>query len=109
MLTLPEREREREVATLREIELTGERHVPVARHVELPVHPEVVRQVRPAIARADVATGEAGKRNRCRHHQPDTVLLRGEHLPAGRFDDVGVIAPAGAPHPRRAERVQPQA
>src|SRR6185312_9620029 len=62
--TVAEGECQHKLPTLPNIEFAGQGDVAIRRAVELPVHPEVVSQVLPAIGRPRVTTGAAQKRDR---------------------------------------------
>ena len=61
-----ESEPQRELASIAKVQLAGEGDVSVRCPFELPVHPEVGGKVRPAVAPAHVAAGQARERDRSR-------------------------------------------
>ena len=83
----------RELPSVAQVQFAGEGEVSVQGPVEFPVHPVVVGEVRPAVASAHVAAGQAREGDGCGQREPDPVFLGGQDLPARDFPHVGVVPP----------------
>ena len=105
---LAEGERQNELPALAQIDLAGQGDVAVERAVELPVHPEMMSQVLPAIGRPHVSARAAQKRNRCGQDQPRTALVRRQHVAPVGPHHVTVVVPAADLQVRRQQGEEPQ-
>ena len=91
--TVAEREPHRELPAIAQVQLAGEGDISIRGPVELPVHPIVDGEVRPAVALTDVAAGQAREGDGCGQREPDPVFLGGEDFPARDFHHVGRCSP----------------
>src|SRR5688500_4139409 len=103
-----EREAEGKLPGLADVQLAQERDVAVLRDVEIPVHPEVLREVGPAVAGPDVAARSAEPGNRRGHREPDAVLVGREQRAPRRFRDAPGVVPAADVEVWREQRVELQ-
>src|SRR2546422_6890011 len=93
MQALSEGEPQRELARLSCVDLSEERDVAVLGHVELPVHPEVLGEIGPAVRDTVVPAGAADEREGGSHRGPPAALLRGPDTAAGALVDVAAVLP----------------
>jgi hypothetical protein len=91
LLAIAEREAERKFLSLANIQLSGQSDVSIAGALELPIHPEVVVEVGPAVARTNIAAGEVQKGDRRAHRHPFAAFLSHQDALAVSTGDVAVI------------------
>ena len=94
VLAVSESKTERELLRLAKVQLAGQGNVSVAGPLKLPIHLEVIVEVGPAIARANVAAGEMRKGDGRSHRHPLIAFLRHQDSQAVGEADVAIVAGA---------------
>ena len=104
-----ERERQRELGPVRQVQLARQRDVAVLRRVVLPVHVEIVRQVRPPVRSSNVAAGATQERPCGTQGEPRVGLVGHQDLPAVHLRRVAVVPPSPDFEVRREQHEQSKA
>ncbi len=103
-----ERNAEGEFHPPRQINLSRQRDVAVLSLFKFPVHFEIVHQVLPAIAVANVADGAPREIGLAAEHHADLFTLRFKELPVAQSAPLGAVVIASAFHVRREQRIETQ-
>ena len=106
--SVAEREPHRELPAIAQVQLAGEGDISIRSPVELPVHPIIDGEVRPAVALTHVTAGQAREGEGRAQREPDTVLLGGQDFPARDFHHAGVVSPPPHPEVGGAQGVKPE-
>jgi hypothetical protein len=95
-----------ELASLREIDFACSCDVAVLGCLKLPVHFEIVHQVLPTIAKADITDGPARETGTARHDEVNVFALSVDEFDSADFGTPSGIARATSGYVRSEQRVE---
>ena len=101
LVTATKRNGDCEFTVVREIDLAGQCDVALLGCLKFPVHFEVMHQVLPAVAKADIAHGSAREISAACHDKVNTVALRVDQFAVADFRTPSGVAGANATQVRR--------